>query len=84
VSGERVLTEPLALDGLMPERVPSASMQVVAALPDGSIRPLVWLYQYQEGHKHPFLFRHVLRLPAGTVIRGVPTGSTVALIPAAK
>jgi hypothetical protein len=84
VSGERVLTQPLALDGLQPERVSNGSMQVVAALPDGSIQPLVWLYQYQEGHKHPFLFRRVLELPAGTVIRGVPRGSTVALIPFAK
>ena len=84
VSGERVLAAPLALDGLQPERVPNGSLQVVAALPDGSIQPLVWLYQYQDAHKHPFLFRDVLRLPAGTVIRGVPPGSTVALIPAAK
>jgi mono/diheme cytochrome c family protein len=84
VTGERVLKEPLALDGLQPERVPTAPMQVVAALPDGSIQPLLWLYQYQEQHGHPFLFRQVVRLPAGTVIRGVPPGSKVTLIPAAK
>jgi hypothetical protein len=81
VSGRTTLRESVVLDGVFPERIPKgASPQITAALPDGSVRPLVWLYQYSDRARHPFLFRKPLRLPAGTTIRGVPAGSKVFLI----
>ena len=57
-------------------------MRMVAKLPDGSIEPLLWLYEYKAVHKHAFLLRKPLTLPVGTVIRGVPKGASVILLPA--
>ena len=83
VSGEHTLRSPFRLAGLMPEKVPAgASMRILAKLPDGSIEPLVWLYEYKDQYKHPFLLRTPLTLPAGTVIKGVPAGASIILLPA--
>jgi hypothetical protein len=82
VKGTATLTQPLVLDGLMPGRIPPRqSIRIVASLPNGSVEPLVWLHEYDERYRHPFLFRKAIRLPAGTVIRGVPDDALVELIP---
>jgi mono/diheme cytochrome c family protein len=82
VTGTSTLEQPVVLDGVMPGTVPSGqSIRITASLPNGSVEPLVWLYKYDDRYRHPFLFRKALRLPAGTVIRGVPQGATVTLIP---
>ena len=83
VSGEHTLRTPLRLAGLLPEKVPSgASLRIQAKLPDGTLVPLVWLYEYREQYKHVFLLRTVLTLPAGTVIQGIPKGASIILLPA--
>jgi hypothetical protein len=83
VSGDLKLVAPLKLDGLWPRSVQeSASFQITAELPDGSIEPLLWLQNYKKSWDHPFLLRHPLDFPAGTIIRGVPGGTIVALLPA--
>jgi hypothetical protein len=83
VSGDLKLTRSFRLDGLMPENVPTgASLRIVAKLPDGSIEPLLWLYEYKSAFKHAFLLRKPLVLPAGTIIQGVPEGAKVLLLPA--
>ena len=83
VSGELTLQQPLTLDGLWPDTVPKgSSMQIVAALPDGRIEPLLWLYDYKSSYRHPFLLRKPIELPSGTVIRGVPRKASILLIPA--
>jgi hypothetical protein len=83
VSGDLTLKAPLALDGVLPGRVPrGASVQIVAARPDGSVEPMLWLYQYEDRYRHPFMFRKRLEIPAGTVIRGVPRSAEILLIPA--
>jgi len=85
VSGDVTLKEPLVLDGLLPERVAAhASLQIIAARPDGAIEPLLWLYEYRDAYRHPFLLRRPLPLPAGTVIHGVPTGAKILLLPAER
>ena len=79
------LHQAVALDGLYPQHVPQGtSMQIVAALPDGEIEPLLWLYEYKDSYRHPFLFRKGLNLPAGTVIRGLPPHTSVLLLPVTK
>jgi hypothetical protein len=84
VAGNLRLDRIVTVDGIFPERVPQgASLQVVAALPDGDVEPLVWLYEYKDAYRHPFLFRKPIVLPAGTVIRGVPPAARILLIPAA-
>ena len=83
VTGEHTLRTPLKLAGLLPEKVPAGvSMKIFAKLPDGSIVPLVWLYEYKSQHKHAFLLRVPLTLPAGTIIRGVPPEASIILLPA--
>ncbi len=82
VTGTTKLQRAVTIDGLYPERVPAgASMQVVAVRPDGDVEPLVWLYEYAQSARHPFLFRKPIALPAGTVIRGVRAGARILLIP---
>ena len=71
----------LTVAGLLPEHVPSrVSAQVIATLPDGRVEPLVWLYEYQDEFRHPFLFRRPLTLPAGTRISGVKPPMTIRLL----
>jgi len=82
VNGDLTIESPLSLGGLFPEKVPDGtSMEVVAALPNGGIQPLVWLYEYKDAYQHPFWFREPLDIPAGTVIRGVPPSARIVLIP---
>jgi mono/diheme cytochrome c family protein len=81
VRGETRLAQPLVVDGLMPAKIASSqSVRITASLPNGSVEPLVWLHEYDTRYQHPFLFRKAIRLPAGTVIRGVPNGASVELI----
>src|SRR5262249_54779876 len=81
VKGDYTFDRAAVLDGIRAVSVPaSASMQITASLPDGSIEPLVWIRGYDAKHPHPFLLRHPLPLPPGTVIRGVTEGSRVVLL----
>jgi hypothetical protein len=81
VSGDVTIDQPITVAGLLLERVPDgASMQIVAALPDGRITPLVWLYEYRNSYRHPFHFRRPIELPSGTMIRGVQRGARLLLM----
>jgi len=83
ISGDFALKSAFSLDGLWPEQVPEkGSFQITAQLPDGTIEPLLWLQDYKTQFGHPFLLRTPLNLPAHTVIRGIPPGSKIALLPA--
>lgn len=85
VQGAFTLPRDMVLDGLQPEQVPAGqSMRIVAALPGGSIEPLLWLHEYDHRYPHPFLLRLPLRLPAGTRIQGVPADAAIGLIPQAQ
>jgi hypothetical protein len=76
------LREAVTVQGLYPAHVPQGmSMQIVATLPDGDIEPLIWLYEFKDSYRHPFLLRKPLELPPQTVIRGVAAGATIFLIP---
>lgn len=82
VSGISTLGQALVLDGLFPAKVaPGESMRIIATLSDGRVEPLVWLHEYDTRFAHPFFFRKALRLPAGTVINGVPPDAVIALLP---
>ena len=72
---------PLVLDGLLPEKIASnQSIRITAALPNGAVEPLIWLHQYDGRYQHPFMFRKAVRLPAGTIINGVPNDAVVGLL----
>jgi mono/diheme cytochrome c family protein len=81
VAGTFTLDRPFMLDGLLPERARDGT-QIVAALPDGTLSPLLWLYGYRVKYKHPFLLRKPLELPAGTIISGVQPSDSILLLPA--
>ncbi len=75
----------MTIDGLIPDKVPTReSLKVVAELPDGSIDPIIWFYEYRNEYQHPFLYRTPLNLPSGTVIRGLPAMASIVLIPRSK
>lgn len=85
INGDFALKSAFSLGGLWPEKVPEkGSFKITAELPDGSIVPLLWLKDYKEQFGHPFLLQTPLKLPARTVIRGIPPGANVALLPATK
>jgi len=85
VKGDFKLTRRFLLDGLFPQNVPAGgSFQIIAELPDGRVEPLLWLDGYRPEFTHSFLFRTPIDLPAGTVISGIPPGSSVTLLPAGK
>jgi hypothetical protein len=85
VNGDFKLVKPFTLDGVFPRAVPEdGSFQIIAELPDGEIEPLLWLDGYKAQFAHPFLFRTPLQLPAGTVISGIPQGSSLTLLPATE
>jgi hypothetical protein len=82
-AGEFALSRAFKLDGLWPEKIPEkGSFQITAQLPDGTIEPLLWLQDYKAQFGHPFLFQTPVSLPARTVIRGIPLGAKIALLPA--
>jgi len=71
------------LDGFLPEGISNnSSLQITVELPDGTVEPLVWLRNYKSQFKHAFLLRRAIALPPGSVIRGVPRGSSIILLPA--
>jgi hypothetical protein len=79
---ELTLRQAFTLDGLVADNVrPGSTMQIVAVLPDGTVNPLLWLYEYSDKYRHPFLLRKPLTLPAGTVIRGVRPPARITLLP---
>lgn len=81
VTGDFTLERAARIAGLFPAKMnPEASAKIVAILPSGQIAPLVWLYGYREEFAHPFWLERPLKLPAGTVIRGVPDDASVLLI----
>jgi hypothetical protein len=83
--GDFKLTKRFVLGGILPNDIPEKnSFQVVAELPDGRIEPLLWLEGYKQQFAHVFHLRAPLELPAGTVITGIPSGSSIALLPPAK
>jgi len=63
------LRHPLELAGIRPQpQKPVNSSQITALLPDGSIEPLLWLYDYDPKWNRVFHFRNPLTLPVSTVI----------------
>lgn len=82
VTGETTLRTAFLLGGLWPEGFGTDSFaQITATLPDGRIEPLVWLYQYDPALGHGFVLESPIRLPSGTVIRGVESPASLLLLP---
>lgn len=79
-SSEVVVSSQSRLDG--PARVVAirakdvkkgASVQVIAARPDGTIEPLLWIYEYNPDFSRTYYYTAPVTLPAGTQIQMSPS-----------
>jgi hypothetical protein len=76
VEGSLVLKHAVTLEGVRAKTLlDGASIQVTAQRPDGSIEPLVWIYNYQPRFDHAYYYRSALTLPAGTRIETSPANA---------
>jgi hypothetical protein len=51
---------------------PGVSVLIVAMLPDGTVEPLLWIYQYKPDFKRTYYYRTPIDLPAGTRVEMSP------------
>lgn len=63
--GNLALNAGITLEAIRPVAAAS-NAQITARRPDGSIEPLLWLYNYKPGRT--FTYRSPIQLPKGTVI----------------
>jgi hypothetical protein len=82
VDGVLTLRTALTVTGIRPGNVPERStLMVVAERPDGSIEPLLWLYQHNPRFTHAYSYSAALRFPPGTKIEVTPPDAgTVSLL----
>ena len=82
VDGKLTLKSSMTLKGIRAKSVPEGtSLQVIAERPDGSIEPLLWLYNYKPQFDHPYFYRKALTFPAGTKVEITPVSAgTIALL----
>lgn len=82
VDGSLTLKSALTLTGIRPGQVAEgASFLVTATRPDGSIEPLLWLYNFKPKFARAYWYAQPLRLPAKTCIQITPAkGGTVVLL----
>jgi hypothetical protein len=84
LDGKLLLSHPATLAGIHPKTLPTgSSVQVIAVLPDGTVEPLIWLYNYNPQFDRAYYFRKPLSLPAGTRIESFPVAGTLALLTSA-
>ncbi len=61
------------------------SVQVIAALPDGTIQPLLWIYQYNPDFARTYYYTTPFDLPPGTEIQmSPPSAGTFTLVLASR
>ena len=82
VDGSLTLKQAMTFAGVKPKNLgDGSSIKVVADRPDGSIEPLIWLYDYKPKFAQSYYFRAPLQFPAGTKIETYPPGKgTIALL----
>jgi mono/diheme cytochrome c family protein len=81
VVGETKLKRALAVAGFEITQADSgASVRVILELPNGEVIPLVWLDHFDSVHRWQFLLREPLRLPQGTLIKGLPRAARMTFL----
>jgi hypothetical protein len=80
VDGTLVLKSALTVAGIQPAGASAGTtFMAVAEKPDGSVEPLLWLYNYNPAFAHPYWYSAGVRLPAGTKIEVSPAGAVTLL-----
>jgi hypothetical protein len=67
IHGNFALNASITLEAIRPTKAASDT-QITARRPDGTIEPLLWLYNYKPEWNHAFTYRTPIQLPKGTVI----------------
>jgi hypothetical protein len=76
VHGALTLARPLKLASIAPHKMSKGStLRVIARLPDSSIEPLLWIYQFNPKFARTYRYRSAVALPKGTRIEVIPPGS---------
>jgi hypothetical protein len=78
VDGALTLKTAITLAGIQPQKVlDGGSAMVTATRPDGSVEPLLWLYNYNPAFAHVYWYKAGLRLEAATRIEVTPPGAAM-------
>jgi hypothetical protein len=81
VDGSLALKSGITLAGIQPRKMrDGGSVMVTATRPDGSVEPLLWLYNYKLQFPQIYWYKSGIRLEAGTRIDITPPGTALALI----
>lgn len=82
IDGSKTLKQPMTFAGIRPKTLlEGTSIRVVAERPDGTIEPLIWIYQYKPKFDRTYYFRKPLAFPAGTkIITSATTAGTISLL----
>src|SRR5260370_24065627 len=79
VHGSLTLKQPMTITAIRPKDLKQGgSVKVVADRPEGSIEPLLWVYNYKPEFDRAYYLRTPLTLPAGAKIEIFP--ATVAIV----
>ena len=84
VDGSKTLKQPMAFVGIRPKTLlEGTSIRVVAERPDGTVEPLIWIYQFKPKFERTYYFRKPLAFPAGTkIVTSSTTAGTISLLAA--
>lgn|SRR5690242_11069294 len=82
IDGSKTLKQPMTFAGIRPKTLlEGTSIRVVAERPDGTVEPLIWIYQYKPKFDRTYYFRKPLAFPAGTkIITSATTAGTISLL----
>jgi hypothetical protein len=82
VNGTLTLKEPLTVTGARAGTMAEgSSIQALVQKPDGSVEPLIWIYDYKPKYDRAYSFVKPLSFPAGSKIEIYPpNGGTLALL----
>ena len=73
--GTLPITQAVTLTGARPSMMAEgASVQAVVQKPDGSIEPLIWIYDYKPKFDRTYDFEKPVTVPAGSKIEVYPAG----------
>ena len=80
VHGSLTLKQPMTIAAIRPKDLKQGgSVKVVADRPEGSIEPLLWVYNYKPEFDRTYYLRTPLTLPAGAKIETYPPTAAILL-----
>jgi hypothetical protein len=80
VHGSLTLKHPMTIAALRPKNLKQgASVKVIADRPEGSIEPLLWVYNYKPEFDRTYYLRTPITLPVGSKIETFPSNMDIAL-----